>query len=68
MTAPSGSPAAQPASPPDPRPGAGAAENCAYVRRLLRSKQPGFSVALELAVILAEDALETRRPGNVNGS
>jgi hypothetical protein len=29
-------------------------ENMAYVRRLLRQKQPGFSAALELAVLLAE--------------
>jgi len=30
------------------------AENMAYVRRLLREKQPGFSAALELALVLAE--------------
>jgi hypothetical protein len=30
------------------------AENTAYVRRLLRQKQPGFAAALELAVLLAE--------------
>jgi hypothetical protein len=30
------------------------AENMAYVRRLLREKQPGFSAALELALMLAE--------------
>lgn len=29
------------------------AENMAYVRRLLRQKQPVFSAALELAVVLA---------------
>ena len=29
-------------------------ENAAYVRRLLRQKQPGFSAMLELAVLLAE--------------
>jgi DNA-binding transcriptional regulator YiaG len=29
-------------------------ENMAYVRRLLRQKQPDFSAALELAVLLAE--------------
>jgi hypothetical protein len=29
-------------------------DNMAYVRRLLRQKQPGFSAALELAVLLAE--------------
>ena len=36
-------------------------ENMEYVRRLLRQKQPGFSVALELAVILVEEQL--RSPG-----
>jgi hypothetical protein len=30
------------------------AENMAYVRGLLRRKQPGFSAALELALALAE--------------
>jgi hypothetical protein len=30
------------------------AENTAYVRRLLQEKQPGFSAALELALMLAE--------------
>ena len=30
------------------------AENMAYVRRLLREKQPEFSAALELALMLAE--------------
>jgi hypothetical protein len=30
------------------------AENMAYVRRLLQEKQPGFSAALELALMLAE--------------
>ena len=29
-------------------------ENMAYVRRLLRQKQPGFAAALERAVVLAE--------------
>ena len=29
-------------------------QNTAYVRRLLRQKQPAFSAALELAVLLAE--------------
>lgn len=29
-------------------------KNIAYVRSLLRQKQPGFSAALELAVLLAE--------------
>ena len=32
-------------------------QNMEYVRRLLRQKQPGFSTALELAVILAEREL-----------
>jgi hypothetical protein len=36
-------------------------ENMEYVRRLLRQKQPGFSLALELAVILVEQQL--RSPG-----
>jgi hypothetical protein len=36
------------------------AENMAYVRRLLRHKEPGFSEALELAVVLA--ALELTTP------
>jgi hypothetical protein len=36
-------------------------ENMEYVRRLLRQKQPDFSVALELAVILVEQQL--RSPG-----
>jgi hypothetical protein len=29
-------------------------ENRQYVRRLLKEKQPGFSAALELALVLAE--------------
>ena len=29
-------------------------ENMEYVRRLLQEKQPGFSAALELALMLAE--------------
>ena len=29
-------------------------ENMEYVRRLLQEKQPGFSAALELALVLAE--------------
>ena len=36
-----------------------AMENMEYVRRLLRQKQPGFSVALELAVILVERQLRS---------
>ena len=34
-------------------------ENMEYVRRLLRQKQPGFSVVLELAVILVEQQLRS---------
>ena len=34
-------------------------ENVEYVRRLLRQKQPGFAVALELAVILVEQQLRS---------
>jgi hypothetical protein len=34
-------------------------ENMEYVRRLLRQKQPGFSVALELAVLLVERQLRS---------
>jgi hypothetical protein len=34
-------------------------ENMEYVRKLLRHKQPGFSVALELAVILVEQQLRS---------
>ena len=32
-------------------------KNREYVRRLLNQKQPGFSAALELALVLAELAL-----------
>jgi hypothetical protein len=32
-------------------------ENREYVRRLLRQKQPGFSAALELAVLLVDRQL-----------
>jgi len=53
MTAPSGSPAAQPAGTGDPGPDARSADNCAYVRRLLRDRQPGFAITLELAGSLA---------------
>jgi hypothetical protein len=34
-------------------------ENMEYVRQLLREKQPGFSAALELAVMLAEHELRS---------
>jgi hypothetical protein len=34
-------------------------ENMEYVRRLLRQKQPGFSLALESAVILVERQLRS---------
>jgi len=37
------------------------AENMAYVRRLLGQKQPGFSAALELALMLT--VLELTSPG-----
>ena len=37
-------------------------ENMAYVRRLLRQKQPGFSAALELALVPAELALAALEP------
>jgi hypothetical protein len=33
-------------------------QNMAYVRRLLRQKQPDFSAALELAALLAELELD----------
>jgi hypothetical protein len=36
-------------------------QNMAYVRRLLRQKQPGFSAALELAVLLAELELDRQK-------
>lgn len=36
-------------------------QNRAYVRRLLRQKQPGFSAALELAVLLAELELDRQK-------
>ena len=36
-------------------------ENMAYVRTLLRQKQPGFSAALELAVLLTELELDRQR-------
>jgi crotonobetainyl-CoA:carnitine CoA-transferase CaiB-like acyl-CoA transferase len=38
-------------------------QNMAYVRRLLRQKQPGFSAALELAVLLTEQEQRSRLPG-----
>ncbi len=41
-------------------------ENMEYVRRLLREKQPGFSAALELAVMLAER--ELRSPATPRGA
>ena len=42
------------------RPGS-STDNMAYVRRLLRQKQPAFAAALELAVMLAERELQRRR-------
>jgi hypothetical protein len=41
-------------------------ENMEYVRRLLREKQPEFSAAPELAVMLAE--LELRSPAMPRGA
>jgi hypothetical protein len=52
------------------------AENMAYVRKLLREKEPGLSAALELGLILAELELtspaipgqrEPRSPGSPHG-
>jgi hypothetical protein len=39
-----------------------ARENMAYVRRLLRHRQPGFAKTLESAVMLAERELHGSRP------
>jgi WhiB family redox-sensing transcriptional regulator len=45
------------------------AENMAYVRRLLGEKQPGFSAALELALMLAELELTSpEMPGQLSAS
>ena len=45
------------------------AENTAYVRGLLREKQPGFSAALELALMLAELELTSpEMPGQLSTS
>ena len=45
------------------------AENMAYVRRLLGEKQPGFSTALELALMLAELELTSpEMPGQLSAS
>jgi hypothetical protein len=45
------------------------AENTAYVRRLLQEKQPGFSAALELALMLAELELTSpEMPGQLSAS
>jgi hypothetical protein len=44
-------------------------ENMAYVRRLLRQKQPGFAAALELAVLLAErEPASPGLPGDVSAA
>ena len=43
-------------------------ENKEYVRRLLKQRQPRFSAALELALVLAELELTSREmPGQVSG-
>lgn len=45
------------------------AENMAYVPRLLGEKQPGFSAALELALMLAELELTSpEMPGQLSAS
>jgi len=45
------------------------AENMTYVRRLLGEKQPGFSAALELALMLAELELTSpEMPGQLSAS
>jgi WhiB family transcriptional regulator, redox-sensing transcriptional regulator len=45
------------------------AENMAYVRRLLGEKQPGFSAALELALMLAElELTSSEMPGQLSAS
>ena len=45
------------------------AENMAYVRRLLGEKQPEFSTALELALMLAEMELTSpEMPGQLSAS
>lgn len=44
-------------------------ENMAYVRRLLRLRQPGFSAALDLALVLAEVELTSpEMPSETSGS
>ena len=44
-------------------------ENMEYVRRLLQEKQPGFSAALELALMLAEMELTSpEMPGQLSAS
>ena len=45
------------------------AENMAYVRRLLGEKQPGFSAALELALMLAElELAASEMPGQLSAA
>ena len=45
------------------------AANMAYVRRLLGEKQPGFSAALELALMLAELELTSpEMPGQLSAA
>ena len=44
-------------------------ENMEYVRRLLQEKQPGFSAALELALMLAElELTSSEMPGQLSAS
>jgi hypothetical protein len=44
-------------------------ENMEYVRKLLQRKQPAFSMALELALILADAELTSAdRPGDVGAA
>jgi hypothetical protein len=45
------------------------AENTQYIRQLLREKQPGFAVTLELAVLLVEqDLLSPGIPSDTSAS
>ena len=45
------------------------AESMAYVRALLGEKQPGFSAALELALMLAElELISPEMPGQLSAS
>jgi hypothetical protein len=45
------------------------AENTQYIRQLLREKQPGFAVTLELAVLLVQqDLLSPGIPSDTSAS